>query len=264
MKTSLVISIYNWPQALNITILSVMNQTIKPDEIVIADDGSSKETQELIKVWQLKLSIPVIHSWQEDIGFRLATSRNKAISKSSGDYIIMIDGDLVLHPKFIENHIQHCKKNQFTIGPRVMLNEDYSKKILSESNAEFKVKARNISNNKKNIVNSTFLSNLFSYKTKSFRQVRACNMACFKSDLIKVNGFNENFIGWGREDTELVVRLLNSNVVRKNIKFNANTLHIFHKENTRQRLAINDEILNKTIENNLKQCENGIDKYLNK
>ena len=97
-----------------------------------------------------------------------------------------------------------------------------------------------------------------------FKTCLGCNIACFKSDLIKVNGFNENFIGWGREDTELVVRLLNSNVVRKNIKFNANTLHIFHKENTRQRLAINDEILNKTIENNLKQSENGIDKYLNK
>lgn len=262
MKTTLLITTYNWPEALDITLRSIDNQTIKPTEIIIADDGSSKETQNLIEKWQTKSKTPIIHSWQEDIGFRAAASRNKAIAKSSGEYIIMIDGDLVLHPNFIENHLKHCKTNQFTIGPRVLLKENYSKSLLVEKNIDFSIKSKQILANRKNTINSSLLSKMFSHITKSDKQVRSCNMACFKNDLITVNGFNEDFIGWGREDTELVVRLLNKNIKRKNIKFNANTLHVFHKENNKKMLSTNDAILEKTRIEKLTRCKNGLDKYL--
>lgn len=262
MKTTLLITTYNWPEALDITLRSIDNQTIKPTEIIIADDGSSKETQNLIEKWQIKSKTPIIHSWQEDIGFRAAASRNKAIAKSSGEYIIMIDGDLVLHPNFIENHLKHCKTNQFTIGPRVLLKENYSKSLLVEKNSDFSIKSNQILANRKNTINSSLLSKIFSHITKSDKQVRSCNMACFKNDLITVNGFNEDFIGWGREDTELVVRLLNKNIKRKNIKFNANTLHVFHKENNKKMLSTNDAILEKTRIEKLTRCKNGLDKYL--
>ncbi|MBC5836627.1 glycosyltransferase family 2 protein [Flavobacterium muglaense] len=262
MKTTLLITTYNWPEALDITLRSIENQSIKPTEIIIADDGSTKETKNLIEKWKVKLKIPIIHSWQEDIGFRAAASRNKAIVKSSGDYIIMIDGDLILHPEFIENHIKHCKSNHFNIGPRVLIKEDYSKKLLEKKSIDFSIQSNHILANRKNIINSNVLSKIFSHLTKSHRQVRSCNMACFKKDLIKVNGFNEDFIGWGREDTELVVRLLNANVKRKNIKFNANTLHIYHKENNKKMLTTNDLILERTLSQKLASCQNGLDKYL--
>lgn len=262
MKTTLLITTYNWPEALDITLLSIQNQVLKPSEIIIADDGSGIETLKLIKLWQSKSEVPIIHSWQEDVGFRLAASRNKAISKSTGDYIIMVDGDLILHQNFIKDHVKHSKKNQFVIGPRVLLNENYSIKLLRDKNISFSVPSRGILTNKKNLINNNFLSNLFSYQTKSDKQVRGCNMACFKLDLISINGFNEDFVGWGREDTELVNRLLNLNVSRKNIKFNSNTLHIFHKENSKKMLSLNDDILEKTKKNKLIRCENGLDKYL--
>lgn len=262
MKTTLLITTYNWPEALDVTLKSVENQTVKPSEIIIADDGSSEETQKLIETWQIKSKTPIIHSWQEDTGFRAAASRNKAIAKSSGKYIIMIDGDLILHPNFIENHLKHCQSNQFTIGPRVLLNEEYSKKLLLEKKIDFSIQSNEILSNRKNTINSSLLSTIFSHITKSDKQVRSCNMACFKSDLIKTNGFNEDFIGWGREDTELVVRLLNEKIKRKNIKFNANTLHIFHKENSKKMLSENDAILEKTRKEKLTRCKNGLDKYL--
>jgi glycosyltransferase involved in cell wall biosynthesis len=258
MRTSLIITTYNWPKALEITLMSVENQSKYPDEIIIADDGSTEETKIVIDKWRKKIKIPIIHSWQEDLGFRAAASRNLAISKSSGEYIIMIDGDLILHPNFIIDHIKHSKKNQFTIGTRVLLKKDYSEELLRHENANFHVETKKIISNHKNKINNSLLSFLFSYHTSSYNQVRSCNMACFKSDLIKVNGFNEDFIGWGREDTELVVRLLNAGVLRKNIKFNTNTLHIYHKENTKKMLSINDEILLKTKINKLTYCENGI------
>jgi glycosyltransferase involved in cell wall biosynthesis len=247
MTTTLIITTYNWPKALEIVLMGVENQTLLPDEILIADDGSTEETSNLIKKWQTKLKSTIIHSWQEDIGFRLATSRNKAIAKSTGDYIIMIDGDLVLHPNFIKDHVSHCNKNQFVIGTRVLLKDDYSKQLLSKKNINFSVNNNYILANSKNLINNSFLSKICSYKTTSYKQVRGCNMACFKTDLIKVNGFNEDFIGWGREDTEIVVRLLNAKIIRKNVKFNANVLHIFHPESTRKMLITNELILEKTI-----------------
>ncbi|WP_413997726.1 glycosyltransferase family 2 protein [Flavobacterium sp. W1B] len=262
MTTTLLITTYNWPEALEVVLMSIENLIVMPDEIIIADDGSTKETEILIKKWQDRLKIPVIHSWQEDLGFRAAASRNKAIAKSSGDYIIMIDGDLILHPNFIKDHITHCKTNQFTIGTRVLLKEDYSKQLLTEKKINFSVSSDNISANYKNTINNSLLSKLISYTTTSHKQVRSCNMACFKSDLIKVNGFNEDFIGWGREDTELVVRLLNAKIIRKNIKFNANVLHIFHSENSKKMLPTNDLILKNTMTKKLNRCQNGLDKYL--
>lgn len=265
MRTTLLITTYNWPEALDITLKSIENQSKLPDEIVIADDGSGEKTKLLIEDWQKKSKIPIIHSWQEDIGFRAAMSRNKGIIKSSGEYIIMIDGDLVLHPHFIQNHIDHQLKNQFTIGPRVMLNANYTEKLITNKQITFEVSKNDILANYKNKFNTDLLSKLLSYRTKSHKKVRSCNMACNKEDLIAVNGFNEDFEGWGREDTELVVRLLNANVVRKNILFNVNTLHIFHQENNKNNtsslLSKNDKILEETITNKLTRCRNGLNKY---
>lgn len=262
MTTTLLVTTYNWPKALNCTLESIANQSIMPDEIIIADDGSTQDTLDLIKLWQHKIKTPIIHSWQEDEGFRAAASRNKAIAKASGAYIIMIDGDLILHPNFVKDHIKHSKENQFTIGTRVLLNEQYSNELLENNQQTFQLKASQIISNSKNKINNSFLSTLISFRTKSYKQVRSCNMACYKDDLLKVNGFNEDFIGWGREDTELVVRLLNAQIIRKNIKFNANVLHIYHKENSKKMLPTNDLILENVITQKLVRCTNGVDKYL--
>ena len=158
MTTTLLITTYNWTNALEIVLMSVENLTLMPDEIIIADDGSTKETEDVIKKWQNKLKTPIIHSWQEDIGFRAAASRNKAIAKATGDYIIMIDGDLILHPNFIKEHIDHCKMNQFTIGTRVLLKEEYSKQLLAEKNIAFSINTKHILANSKNKINNSFLS----------------------------------------------------------------------------------------------------------
>ena len=99
MRLTLVNTTYNWSESLELVLKSIENQTIVPEEVVIADDGSAVETKEIIGKFQKDSDLNIIHSWQEDIGFRAAKARNKAIAKSSGDYIILIDGDIILHPK---------------------------------------------------------------------------------------------------------------------------------------------------------------------
>src|SRR6478609_6191635 len=124
MKVSLLIATYNWPEALNLVLKSVLRQSILPNEIIIADDGSSKETETLIESFKTRTDIPILHIWHEDKGFRLAEIRNKAIMASQFEYIIQIDGDIILHSNYIENHIRFAKKNCFMTGPRVLLQKE--------------------------------------------------------------------------------------------------------------------------------------------
>lgn len=260
MKISLIITTYNWKEALNAVLKSVLIQTILPDEVIIADDGSKLNTTELIKNWQKSFPIPLIHSWQEDKGFRAAESRNKAIAKSSGDYIIMIDGDMVLSKNFIEDYKRYAKKGWFIQAGRVLVNEACTNKILNFNYVpNFFSKGLK---NRKNTISNTFLSKIFSFESNTDKGTRTCNLACWKEDLLNINGFNNDFVGWGREDSDFVLRLLHSGKKRLYLKFACVAYHLYHKENSRASLKENDNLLKNTIEKKTIYCENGINKFL--
>ena len=159
MKVSLVITTYNRPDALRFVLQSITSQSVLPNEIIIADDGSKNSTKKCTDEFKKKSSIPLIHSWQEDKGFRVARSRNKAIAKSKFDYIILIDGDVVLHDKFIEDHLKHAQMGFFVQGSRVLLNERATKEVLS-NNFNFSFFSRGLKN-RKNLIYSVFLSRIF-------------------------------------------------------------------------------------------------------
>ena len=133
MKVSLLISTYNWPEALDVCLKSVMAQKLLPDEILIADDGSTDTTKKIVEKYQQISKVPVIHIWHEDNGFELAKIRNKAIAKATGDYIVQIDGDLILHPYFIKDHKDFAKKNSFVRASRIYIDEELSKEKLKSA-----------------------------------------------------------------------------------------------------------------------------------
>ena len=257
MKVTLIITTYNWPESLLLVINSITNQTIHPDEIIIADDGSTCSTKDLISNLKNSSDLNLIHSWQDDIGFRVARSRNNAINKSTGDYIIMIDGDTVLHSNFVEDHIINAEPGFFVQGSRVLLSRIETKKALSNNIFNFSFFSPQL-RNRKNAIHSNLLSLIFSNKNNHLKSIRSCNMAFYKKDFININGFNNEFEGWGREDSEFVVRLINSGIIRKNVRFNAIQFHLWHNENSRVALSKNDVILQNSINNQIKWCENGV------
>lgn len=261
MKLSLIITTYNWPNSLEITLKSIENQTQTPDEVIIADDGSNAETKNTIVKYKEKSKLKIIHSWQKDLGFRAAKSRNKAIAKSSGEYIVVIDGDMILHPKFIQDHLKNAEIGFFTQGTRALLNKDRTRDILERKNTNLSFISKGIQN-RKNVIRSDFLSKIFSKNVNFIDGIKTCNMAFFKRDCISINGFNNDFEGWGREDSEFAVRMLNKGIKRKNLRFNAIQIHLWHIENSRKTLAHNDLILKSSIESQSKWCINGIDRYL--
>ncbi len=261
MRVSLIITTYNRPDALLLVLRSIRLQTLMPNEVIIADDGSSNDTKTIIRDFQKISDLNIIHSWQKDNGFRVAKSRNKAIAQSSGDYIILIDGDMILHPKFIEDHANNAELGYFVQGSRVLLTQSATQDALVEMRVNFSPFSQGIQN-RKNTIHSNFLSKLFSKKKNYLRGIKTCNMAFFKQDCIGVNGFNNDFEGWGREDSEFIVRLLNNGINRKNIRFNAIQFHLWHNENTRTSLKQNDILLQDAIDNDLQWCDNGINRYL--
>ena len=257
MKLTLIITTYNWPESLLLVIESIKRQTILPDEVIIADDGSAKETKDLINNFKKDTDLNIIHSWQEDMGFRASRSRNNAIFKSSGDYIVLIDGDTILHTNFVKDHIANAESGFFVQGSRALLSEKQTKKALVEKIVNFSFFSSELKN-RKNAIYSKLLSSIFSSKKNHLHGIKSCNMAFYRKDCININGFNNDFVGWGREDSEFVVRLINSGVKRKSVRFNAIQFHLWHNENSRISLERNDAMLEDAINNRIQWCENGI------
>jgi len=261
MKIALIITTYNRPDALELVIKSALSQTFLPDEIIIADDGSRGETKILISKYQKKSPTKIIHSWQRDLGFRAARSRNKAIAKSSSDYLILVDGDMILNKYFIYDHVSSSKEGFFIQGTRVLLSKEISRKVLQSQDLAVNFYQSGISN-RKNALRSKLLSNIFSSKSKKLDGIKTCNMSFFKEDFLRINGFNNDFEGWGREDSEFALRMINYGLIRNNIKHLAIQYHLWHHEESRESLIQNDLILEVAAKNKIIRCKNGISEFI--
>lgn len=229
---------------------SVFKQSKLPDEILIADDGSGEETRELIEKYQTEKSIPIHHVWHEDEGFRVSKIRNKAIKQSSGDYIIQIDGDCFLDKNFVKDHLSLKEKRCFISGSRVLLSKETTKKAIENQNIKFGFLSRGITN-RFNTLSFPFANFLLKKKNepieKLIYQIRGCNMSFWREDLIEINGYEEKMEGWGREDSELVLRLLKKGLYLKRIKLAAVQYHLWHQENDRSNFEKNHEMMMESL-----------------
>ena len=139
IKVSILVSTYNWPEALELSIRSMFAQTILPDEIVIADDGSKQDTKDLINKLRKETTIPIKHIWHEDEGFRRTMILNKAIAQVSADYILQVDGDVILSPHFVSDHLDLAEKNYFVCGSRVKLSQETTQKLMASKNFKLNI-----------------------------------------------------------------------------------------------------------------------------
>jgi glycosyltransferase involved in cell wall biosynthesis len=262
-KTSLIISTYNNTEALALLLKSVRLQSVLPEEVIVADDGSGESTKELINKEKELFPVPLIHIWQPDEGFRLAHIRNKAIAQARYDYLVSIDGDIILHQHFIRDHKAFAEPGCFIQGGRVILFENASKKMLRNEDPRISYFNPAIYN-RHNTISSPFLARIFTrVHSQGVRRIRGCNASFWKQDLIHINGYNELFVGWGSEDKELAVRLYNSGVKLKVIKFGAVCYHLHHKlKISNRRLERNNQLLREAQRLKTVQCTEGISKYL--
>ncbi len=261
MNCTLIICTYNWPEALSLVLSSIASQSVLPNEIIVADDGSDESTAKVIEEISNQISTPIIHSWQEDDGCRIPHSRNRAIAKSNYEYIIMIDGDTVLHKDFIKDHKRFAQEGLYIQGSRVLLQSEFTSSLIKKNLFKKPSFYLEHAKNKINMLRLPLLTKLMSYfKSQNINRIRGCNFSLFKEDIIKVNGFNEEITTWGREDSEFVQRLFNSGVRKQHLKFSGIQYHLYHKERIHNNT--NNNILQTTIKNSATWCSLGIDGYL--
>ena len=238
---SLIITTYNWPEALALVLDSVADQVWRPDEVIIADDGSTEETKALIEDLKKRYPIPLHHVWQEDKGFRAARIRNKAALHATGEYLIFIDGDCLLPQHFIERHQQLIRRGYFVAGNRILLSEPFTEKLISQPFSLWKKSfwqwtthflQRDM--NRWVALLSFPLGPLRKWQPKRWEGVKTCNLGLWKNDLVHINGFDESFIGWGYEDSDLVVRLIKSGIFRLDGRMACNVFHCWHPESARK------------------------------
>ena len=264
MRTSLIVTTYNRPDALHIVLQSIVHQSQLPDEIVIADDGSDDETRKVIANVQNTCKTPLVHAWQEDLGFRAARVRNLAASKARGNYLIFIDGDMILHPRFIASHVKSARSGHMLHGKRAMLTQRMTNRILRNKQYRISPFATGITL-RRYAFHIDPLVNIISYFSEDWYDTQLANLSLWKEDLIAVNGFNEDFTGWGREDSELALRLTRNRLRKLELRFCAVAFHLAHGKDNKNKnpasLERNQKLLEHSIESGIIRCENGIDKH---
>ncbi|MGB5981876.1 MAG: glycosyltransferase family 2 protein [Nonlabens sp.] len=261
MKTALLLTTYNWPEALQLLLNSVSRLNPLPDELLIADDGSSNETKTVIDAFIEKKILPVSHIWQEDTGFRRSAILNKTIASCDADYIIQTDGDCILHSRFVADHIKYRKQGRYLHGSRVNFKKEMTAKILKEKNVVASFFNAGIKKRMR-AVHLPVLASLNKEEEYLSSKVRGCNLSYWRNDFIRVNGYNEDIEGWGREDSELILRFLNNGIKGKRLKFAAIIFHLWHKIQDKGNLTRNTELEEKTRKLKIKKVSNGVSKYL--
>ena len=262
ITVSLCISTYNRHAALQLCLESVLNQSRMPDEILVGDDGSTDETRKLVGSYIPKFKIPLIHLWQPDDGFRLASVRNVCFREAKGTYVIQIDGDTILEKRFIEDHILFSRKKTFLSGSRSLINEPATKTLEQEGALNWDLLNRNLTK-QYNAIRFIPLAQFIYYMHRGDRQAKhvlGSNMSFWKEDLISVNGYNEDFKGWGAEDQDIAIRLLHAGVGMRFLKYAGVTYHLHHMKASDSNFLSNFRTLSKTKETQLTFVEKGIRK----
>lgn len=261
----IIISTYNNPIWLEKIFWGYMNQTVNPDEIIIADDGSNEETKRLIDSYSDKL--PIKHVWHEDNGFQKSRILNKAIIASTADYLVFTDQDCIPRKDFVETHLRFAEKGCFLSGGYFRLPMSISKQLSEEdvdTGRAFDVNwlrkqglKRGIKNLK--LTTSAFVSSLMNAITPANATFNGCNSSVWKKDILAVNGFDEQ-LQYGGQDRELGERLINAGLKPKKIRYSAVCLHLDHKRpyKTVESVAKNKEIRMNTRRNKIVETSNGI------
>jgi glycosyltransferase involved in cell wall biosynthesis len=260
---ALVVNTFNQPDYLLRSLKALARQTQPPQEVVLADDGSGDETRTAFDEWGAKQSFRCARVWQEHAGFRRARILNLAIARAASAYLVFLDGDTVPHPEFVADHLRLARPGTFVQGHRALIEQtgasffglgDFA---ADRRRALFRRQLRGL----KHAYHWPWPARR--YRT-DLRGIRGCNLGIWRADLLKVNGYNEAFTGWGREDSELAVRLMNTGAQRLDVRGWAICYHLWHPPVSRANLSANDQLLRAAQAQKAAWCDSGLSAHLPK
>jgi glycosyltransferase involved in cell wall biosynthesis len=263
---SVVITTYNRPDALAAVVRACFMQNDKNFEIIIADDGSTDNTRACIAALSATAPMPLRHVWQPDQGFRAAMARNRGTLAARGDYIVFLDGDCIPQRDFIARHRALAQPGYLVSGSRILLGEGLTQRVL-KNNIDVAAtpalallgwRLRGDLNKTLQPLGLRWPDIGRTSKKFSWRRIKSCNLGVWRSDLDKVNGFDESFTGWGHEDSDLVVRLFHAGVLRKDGAFATEVFHLWHREAQRDQETSNRQTVLERAANKVTQATIGL------
>lgn len=235
MGASLIITTYRWPEALHLILESVLRQSERPFEVVVADDGSGPDTARTVKAVLAPSAFRWCHVRHEDLGIRQARIKNLGVRYSQGSYLIFTDHDVILHPRFVADHLSAAKRGLFLQGKRSFLAANLTERILTSGFFVLPFPFSPDLRNRKNSLRFPKLGRLISRPRKFQTTLRGCNLSVHRDDFLGVDGYDETFDGlWGREDSDICYRLFHSGVKCRNLWFSALQYHLHHKVTKRE------------------------------
>jgi glycosyltransferase involved in cell wall biosynthesis len=262
MRVSLVLSTYNWPQALELALGAVARQSYLPDEVIVADDGSAAPTRAAIERIAASYPTRLVHLWQEDAGFRLARVRNRAIAAAQGDYVIFLDGDMVAQRHFVADHVAAARPQCFTQGQRTMAGATLSAHMLATHQLDVTPFAADLTR-RDCALRLPLLRHAYRARNYGKKRVMGCNQGFWRDDLVALNGFDERMAGWGREDTELAVRAYHAGIRRIQLYGTAVAVHLHHQQRGDGNASTpNDAYLAESERLARTRCEHGVADHL--
>lgn len=237
MNMTVVVTTFNRAASLEKVLWALNVQTRLPDEVVVTDDGSSQDVLQSLKRYADSLSFSLVFVRQEDRGFRLARCRNNGVRTACGDYIVFLDQDIVATPGYLDLYARHAKPAEFLVAYPVMLDERQSDALSLET-----IRRRDcagvasgdqlgkVRNQYRKDTFYRFLRRVFGRGSRP--KVRGGAFGVSMADFARVNGFDENYVGWGAEDDDLGKRLYRAGITGRTVFTHDFPLHLRHPHST--------------------------------
>jgi glycosyltransferase involved in cell wall biosynthesis len=275
MKTSFIVSTYNRPRHLMLCIMSLADSSVRPSEVLIADDGSTSETIDTVLELQKSLRhiFPIKHVRQEHEGIRKQRIVNEAVRQSTGDYLLFTDGDCMVHRHCLQAHLARSDPRAILAGQSVQIGKELTEKILKDCavvntlNFELLVdflKRRSHHSKEAFVIRNGLLRRLLKKeRMKPAIAVIGRNFSLCKKLFMDINGYDEDFWAFGEEDADLGVRVINHGGFIRSVRNLAIVFHLYHPETWNmetEHCKYNALIKKRRIENKESFCMNGINK----
>ena len=262
-SVSVLVTTFNWPEALAKILRALAAQQTLPSEVIVADDGSGPATRACIECFARDYPIALHHCWQPDQGFRAALCRNRAIAAASSEYVILLDGDMVPHPAFVADHLAAARRNTFVQGVRVLTDADGRDRLLGSDAHALGFFDPGI-RRRRHALRLPWLSRCIAAvsPSTSLKAIKTCNQAWWREDLIALNGFDERYQGWGREDVDLAVRAVRAGIKRRSLRFAGLASHLYHPERHDGETSPNDALIFETKHGQRTRSLLGLDRHM--
>jgi glycosyltransferase involved in cell wall biosynthesis len=238
MKTELIVATYNSPRALRLSLVGIAHQRLRPGSVCLADDGSGPETRAVIDTFAAEFpDLPVRHVWHPDTGFEKWAIVNRAIATSAADFLIFTDGDCLLHPGFIARHVELAHPRRFATGSMIRLPAEPTAAVTEGDVASGRVFDRawlarvgafdRVTTWLKASPLPRPLLTAFELVSPVRRTWCGANASAFRDAILAVNGFDET-MKYGGGDKEFGIRLTNSGVCGRHLRYTAPVVHLDH------------------------------------